>query len=168
MTPEAIRELFNYSAWAFERVWACILRLSDEQFVQGISGTEWSIRHHVVHLASSITRVLARAEGTEPPPNLAFEDYPTPALARAKWDENQLVLDNYLGSLDHARLDEVAEWTIAARGIHYACPRWELLLHLANHATDHRAQILTLLRHEFGVPTVEQDMILYMGEAEKS
>ena len=30
--------------------------------------------------------------------------------------------------------------------------------------TDHHAQILTLLRREFGIATVEQDLILYLVE----
>ncbi|MYE25841.1 MAG: hypothetical protein F4X87_01220 [Chloroflexi bacterium] len=38
--------------------------------------------------------------------------------------------------------------------------RWEILLHIANHGTDHRAQILARL-DELGAETIEQDLILH-------
>jgi uncharacterized damage-inducible protein DinB len=40
---------------------------------------------------------------------------------------------------------------------------WQVLLHVANHATDHRAQILRAL-HELGVKTIYQDYIFYVYE----
>jgi len=37
----------------------------------------------------------------------------------------------------------------------------ETLLHVVNHGTDHRAQILAML-HGMGAPTVAQDLLFYM------
>ena len=42
--------------------------------------------------------------------------------------------------------------------------RREVLLHMVNHGTDHRAQILARL-HELGAETVEQDLMLYLWES---
>ncbi len=39
-------------------------------------------------------------------------------------------------------------------------PAWQVLLHLGNHGTDHRAQVLRALQ-AFGAPTFDQDFILY-------
>jgi uncharacterized damage-inducible protein DinB len=38
---------------------------------------------------------------------------------------------------------------------------WQVLLHVANHATDHRAQILRVL-HDLGAETTYQDYIFYV------
>jgi uncharacterized damage-inducible protein DinB len=38
---------------------------------------------------------------------------------------------------------------------------WQALLHVANHGTDHRAQILRLL-NDLGVKTTSQDYIFYI------
>ena len=38
---------------------------------------------------------------------------------------------------------------------------WQVLLHVANHATDHRAQLLRVL-HDLGVETKSQDYIFYV------
>jgi uncharacterized damage-inducible protein DinB len=38
---------------------------------------------------------------------------------------------------------------------------WQVLLHVVNHGTDHRAQLLRLL-HDLGVKTTSQDFIFYV------
>ena len=40
---------------------------------------------------------------------------------------------------------------------------WQVLLHVVNHGTDHRAQILRLL-NDLGVKTTAQDYIFYVYE----
>jgi uncharacterized damage-inducible protein DinB len=40
---------------------------------------------------------------------------------------------------------------------------WQVLLHVANHAMDHRAQLLRAL-HDLGVETKSQDYIFYVYE----
>ena len=38
---------------------------------------------------------------------------------------------------------------------------WQVLLHVVNHGTDHRAQILRMIS-DFGIKTVSQDYIFYV------
>jgi uncharacterized damage-inducible protein DinB len=38
---------------------------------------------------------------------------------------------------------------------------WQVLLHVVNHGTDHRAQLLRIL-HDLGVKTTSQDYIFYV------
>jgi uncharacterized damage-inducible protein DinB len=38
---------------------------------------------------------------------------------------------------------------------------WQVLLHVVNHGTDHRAQLLRLI-NDLGVKTVSQDYIFYV------
>jgi uncharacterized damage-inducible protein DinB len=38
---------------------------------------------------------------------------------------------------------------------------WQVLLHVVNHGTDHRAQLLRLI-HDLGVKTTSQDFIFYI------
>jgi uncharacterized damage-inducible protein DinB len=40
-------------------------------------------------------------------------------------------------------------------------PTWQVLSHLVNHGTDHRAQVLRAL-HELGAPTFSQDLIHHL------
>lgn len=161
MTPAAIRYLFDYNYWADERLWACVMAISDEQFVQPLDYSTGSIRNHVVHLMSSLRRWIARIAPTPDPSFLPYGDYPTRGLAKAGWEGVQRAVLDYVRGLDQAQLDEVVRWEVASAGLSNENPRWQVLLHLTNHATDHRAQILTLLDHHFAVPTAAQDMIYY-------
>jgi uncharacterized damage-inducible protein DinB len=119
----------------------------------------------MLHIAAAVERWMRRLEGVSPAPGAAAESYPTRASVRARWEQTKAELDAYLASLDQAKLDEIVVGRLAGRGADYASRRSDLLLHLANHGTDHRAQVLAILHSEFQVPGVEQDMLLYLIEA---
>lgn len=165
MRPHEISTLFDYSYWAFEKVWDCIMQLSDEQFLQEIGYSKGSIRHQVVHMMSATQRWIIRLKQEPMQPHLAFEDYDTRAAAKSKWDELRADAMAYINSLSEADLDAVIPWELPARNLAAENARWEILLHAINHATDHRAQILAMLNQHFGIETPEQDMLFYLLEA---
>ncbi|MBZ0289794.1 MAG: hypothetical protein K8I30_19385, partial [Anaerolineae bacterium] len=86
------------------------------------------------------------------------------AEAKAMWDVLRVATLDYIESLDQAQLDEIVPWELPARNIQAHNPRWEILLQVANHGTDHRAQILAMLHTQFGARTVEQDLILFVAD----
>ncbi|HLO16711.1 MAG TPA: DinB family protein [Anaerolineales bacterium] len=164
MKPNEIKTLFDYNFWAFERVWDCISQISDEQFLEEVDYSTGSIRNIVVHMMSANRNWVSRLQGIETPPRLVFEDFNMMSTTKAKWDELHEEFLDYLTSLNQEQLEEIVNWELPARGVKCSNSRWEILLHVANHATDHRAQILAILHHHFHVKTVEQDMILYLAE----
>jgi uncharacterized damage-inducible protein DinB len=165
MRPHEISTLFDYGYWAFEKVWDCIMQLSDEQFVQEIGYSKGSIRHQVVHMMSATQRWIIRLKQEPMQPHLAFEDYDTRAAVKSKWDELRADAMAYINSLSEADLDAIIPWELPARNLAAENARWEILLHAANHATDHRAQILAMLNQHFSIETPEQDMLFYLLEA---
>ncbi len=164
MTPESVRRLYDYNYWAFDRVWCCIAHLTDEQFREDIPYSMGPIRNHIVHVMSGTRRWMKRLQGDEPSPHLAFIDYATVDATKAKWDELKAEMLAYVRTLDQAQLDERVAWELPNRALMCNNHRWELLLHMANHATDHRAQILAMLHCHFSVETVEQDLIFFLVE----
>ena len=164
MKTNEIQTIFDYNFWAFDRVWDCISKISDEQFVEEIDYSTGSIRNIVVHIMAGNRTWMSVLNGKEIPPRAAFEDFNTYSKTKAKWDELQLELLADLASLDQEQLDGSIQWELFSHGLKSTNLRWEILLHLANHATDHRAQILAILHHHFHVQTVEQDMIIYLAE----
>ncbi|MBN2304641.1 MAG: DinB family protein [Anaerolineae bacterium] len=164
MTPEAIRLLYDYTYWAFERVWTCIMPLTDAQFTQPIDYSMGSIRHHVVHLMSGTDRWMKRLQGADIPPPLEFEDFPTRAAVRQQWDVIRGEVLVYVRALDQAQLNESVLWEAPSRGFSQHNRRYEILMHVANHMTDHHAQMLAMLHHHFGAATVEQDMVFFLVE----
>jgi uncharacterized damage-inducible protein DinB len=167
MKPNEIRTLFDYNFWAFERVWESICQISDEQFTEPIDYSTGSIRNIVTHIMSANHNWVGRLQGAEMPPRLVYEDFVSLSQTKAKWDELREEFMAYLKVLTQEQLEELVGWELPARGLKFSNRRWEILLHVANHATDHRAQILAILHYQYNVKTVEQDMIFYMARQDQ-
>lgn len=165
MRPNEIRTVFEYSYWAFDKVWNCVLKLNDAQFMEELDYSRGSIRNQVIHMMSATRRWILRMNGGEMVPHLAFDDYATRAATKARWDELRAEAMSYISSLTEADLDGKITWQLPDRGMSADNARWEILLHVANHATDHRAQILAMINQHFGIETMEQDLLFYLLEA---
>jgi uncharacterized damage-inducible protein DinB len=162
--PEPIVELFDYSYWAFDRVWSAIDLLSDAQFTSDLGYSLGSIRNMVLHLISSHRRWLCRLQGTPLPDHLRFEDFASRQDVRREWDRAREECLQYVTSLRRTELEQVVPYAIPSRGIETSTPRWQILVHLVNHSTDHRSQMLALMNSKFGIRTPEQDFIIYLWE----
>ena len=164
MKTNEIKTIFDYNFWAFERVWQCISQISDEQFVKEFDYSTGSIRNILLHIISGNRIWMSVLRGIEFPGRLASETFDTISGAKAKWDVLQTEFLDHLNCLNQEQLDGTIDWEVLSHGLKSTNSRWEILLHLANHATDHRAQILAILHHHFYISTVEQDMIIYLAE----
>lgn len=157
--------LLDYHYGMFDRVWSSVKQLTPEQFVAETNYSLGSVRNHLVHCANVDDRWLARMRGLTPPD--AFEeDYPDFVTARALWDDVRERVLAYVEGLDDAALNAIIS---VAMPRHYPQPkqttRREVLLHVVNHGTDHRAQILARL-HELGAETLEQDLMLHLWDSD--
>ncbi len=76
---------------------------------------------------------------------------------RERWDTVEQMMRAYLATLR----DEMLFEKPVAEGEDKDLMVWQMLLHVANHATDHRAQILRLLG-DMGVKTGPQDFMFYV------
>ena len=164
MKPNEIKSIFDYNFWAFDRVWGCISQISDAQFVEEIDYSTGSIRNIITHIMSGNRVWMKVLRSIEFPPRLTLEDFDTQSKTRAKWDELQIEFLDDLGCIDQEQLNGTVDWELLSHGLKSTSLRWEILLHLANHATDHRSQILALLHRHFHIKTIEQDMIIYLAE----
>lgn len=165
MRPNEILTVYQYGYWAFEKVWACVVQLTDEQFVRDLGYSSGSVRNQVVHLMSATQRWIGRLKNEPLASHLVFDDFSTRAAAKAKWDELRSETMIYIETLSESDLDGIIRWQLPKRGLDAEHTRWEILLHVANHATDHRSQILAMLNQRFGIQTPEQDMLFYLLEA---
>lgn len=166
MTPDQIRLLFGYHYDSYQRVWAIVEGLSDEQFLHETDYSWGSLRNHLVHVISVDSRWIARVVGQSPPDRLTSADFPTQRAARVMWDEREAQNRAAIGTLDQGRLDAGIEFALPHRHPEpITRPSWQILAHVVNHGTDHRAQILHIL-YSLGAPTFEQDLIDYLWRSE--
>lgn len=167
MNPQSLKEMFDYTYWSFDLIWPAIDKLSDSQFVKDLGYSIGSIRNQVIHLISSHRRWLYRLQGIEPPQYLDFEDFPTKTSTKAEWESAKSEMFGYVNSLDQGDLNKEIKYQLRGGSIAATHYQWEVLLHLFNHATDHRSQILALLNTKFAIDTPEQDLIFYLWEKQK-
>ena len=77
---------------------------------------------------------------------------------RAHWDQVEQRMQAYLAQLQDNHLFEKP---IKEPEEDKDLFTWQVLLHVANHGTDHRAQLLRVI-HDMGIETTSQDFIFYV------
>ena len=161
MDTSAIGRLLRYHYRMFDRVWECADDLTGSQFIAESDYSFGSVRNHFVHCMNVDGRWLARLNGGAPPPRLNPTDYPDKAGLFVQWEHICQSVLSYVDGLTEQDLNESVQVELEGRNLEARrFRRWEILLHMANHGTDHRAQILARL-HELGAETIEQDLILH-------
>ncbi len=113
-----------------------------------------SIRNQTVHLMSTDQRWFTGLRGSPPPDHLDPADFPNRAAVRARWDRIVADMRETLANLSDERLGEAFIEEIQV---------WEILYHVLNHGTDHRAQLLAML-DQLGAPTFPQDYFFFARE----
>ncbi|MFZ4828308.1 MAG: DinB family protein [Phototrophicaceae bacterium] len=161
MNIGAIQLLYGYNKWANAQLWRCMETLKASQFTQAHPYSLQSVQRHLVHMASVDARWFARVRGIAEPAILQAEDFPTKLDVWRMWD---VVYDELWYALQMLTDEHLhATFSYSSRGVERQTYGWQILLHVLNHNTDHRAQILYLL-HQMGLPTFEQDFIYYLRE----
>lgn len=157
MNADAFRHYYEYHFSENRKIWDnYIAQLSPEQFTQDVDYSHGSVREQIVHLINVDNAWFSDLSGVEIPDSLNSADVNDRENIRAQWDKVEQNIRNYLAALqDDMLVDKPLE------GEDKDLLLWQVLLHVVNHGTDHRAQILRLL-NDLGVKTTSQDYIFYV------
>jgi uncharacterized damage-inducible protein DinB len=162
MTPEEVRTLYEYDAWANGRTLNACAALTPEQFTRNLGNSFGSVRDTLVHIIGAQMIWLERLQGGSPEGLPKPDGYADMAAVRAQWAETESKLSSYVGGLSAADLERFLEHR-NLKGTQFRDPIGQILQHLANHGTYHRGQITTLLR-QLGAAPVSTDMIGFYRE----
>jgi len=152
-----IRSLYDYNAWANGHVLDAASKLSDADLCEELGASFGSVRGNIVHVLWAQGVWLSRFRGEGMPTQLGDEAtlYDINTAYAASHD----ALTGYVGSLTEAGL--ATELTYRdTRGIDFAPPLWQPLLHMVNHGTHHRAECAMLLT-SLGAPPRQLDFIFF-------
>ena len=161
MNADAFRHFYEYHFSQNRKIWErYVTPLPHEQFIQPAGYSHGSVRDQIIHLMS-VDEVwfseLRGVEPSEPFPSATVDDR---KLIRAHWDGVEQSMCEYLAEL---RDDMLFDQPIKEPEEDKDLIVWQVLLHVVNHGTDHRAQLLRLL-NDLGVETAYQDYIFYVYE----
>jgi uncharacterized damage-inducible protein DinB len=160
MNANAFRHFYNYHFAENRKIWEHVASLSFEQFTQPVNYSHGSVRDQIVHLIDADQVWFSELRDVAPLEPLPAADFDDRDTIRAYWDIAEQNIRAYLAELQD---DMLFTRPIKEPDVDQVLVVWQVLLHVANHATDHRAQLLRVL-HDLGVETKYQDYIFYVYE----
>ena len=157
MTTQDARTHLRYSGWASRRVLDAALQLPAEQIQRDLKVSHKSVLDTLNHIHWAdrvwLYRVLGRPmEEPDGPIEVAW-----PELQR-RWEE-------WSDSPAADDLDRVIFYKDAKGNAHQAVLS-QIILHVVNHATLHRGQVMAMMR-QLGVAPPPTDLIFYYRELQK-
>jgi uncharacterized damage-inducible protein DinB len=159
MNANAFRFFYDYHFAENRKIWdEYITPLTSEQFTQNAGYSHGSVRDQIVHLMNVDEVWFAELRGVDIQEQIEPAAIDDRESIRARWDSVEQTMRDYLAGL---RDDRLFEKPITEPDEDKDLILWQVLLHVANHGTDHRAQLLRLL-HDLGVKTTSQDLIFYV------
>jgi uncharacterized damage-inducible protein DinB len=153
MHADEVRFLYAYDRWATRRVLDAVNGIDDDVWSRTNVVDERGLGGILVHHlgASERWRVAFESEG-ERGDNTRREDQPLPSIEelRGMWEAEWAATDGWLATLTDEFVGHVFD----------GVPVWQMLVHVVNHGTQHRAEAAALLTAEGRSPG-ELDMVNY-------
>jgi uncharacterized damage-inducible protein DinB len=155
MQADQIRWLYAYDRWATRRLLGVLDGLDPEAWTRTDAVGDRCLADILVHHlgASQRWRIAFQTQGEGESPHPEDDPLPTIAEMRERWDAEWTIVDDWLPSIT----DGFVAYTFDA------IPIWQMLVHVINHGTQHRAEAAALLTAE-GQSPGELDMINYAEE----
>jgi len=153
MTKEEARTHLRYSGWASRRLLDAALALDTEMLHREMNVSHRSLFQTLAHIYFGdrvwLERVVALPIPAEDPLESAWP----------RVTERWLEWANAPGDSD---LDRIVSYK-DTRGNDHRTPLWQIVLHVVNHGTLHRGQVMAMLR-QLGVAPPPTDLIFYYRE----
>ena len=162
MTPEEMKTLYDYNAWANRREMDAASALTIEQFTKQLGSSFSSVRDTLAHILGAEWVWLERFQGRTPSSLPDGSQYTDLASLRTAWLEQEARLLRFVGGLTQEDLNRVMEYKTLKSGT-YSNPLWQSMQHVVNHGTYHRGQVTTLLR-QLGAQPILTDLMHFYRE----
>jgi len=119
-----------------------------------------SVRDTLVHIMHAQWIWLQRWKGISPRTVLRPDDFPDLDAIRTRWTALEQETRHFVETVGEAELARVIRYT-NTKGEEWAYPLWQMLIHQANHATQHRSEAAMLLT-EMGHSPGDLDLLIYL------
>jgi uncharacterized damage-inducible protein DinB len=159
ITPAYLTELYAYTHWANEKYLAAAEALTPEDFTRP-QGHSWgSVHGMLVHMLAAEWIWLRRLLGNSPTHMFDPQDFPSLASIRTRWSAVRAELAGFLNAQTAESLQQIVHYRNTA-GKPFSLPVWQILVHLANHATHHRGELAAMYAL-MNTPHEQDDWLIY-------
>jgi len=162
MSPDEMRQLYDYNSWANRRSLSAAEKLTPEQFTRPMGSSFSSVRDTLAHIYGAEWVWLERFQNRSPSALPNVNQFVDLATLRESWLVHDESLLNFVRSLSQPDLERELEYKTLRFGV-YKNPLWQSMLHVVNHGTYHRGQITTLLR-QLGAQPILLDLMHFFRE----
>ena len=155
MQADEIRILFDYDRWATQRVLDALDGLEPVVWARTNAIDERGLGGILVHQlgASQRWRIAFQLQGAGEGPEPENDPLPTVDELRGRWEAEWAAVADWLPTVTDEFVAHVFD----------SVPVWQMLVHVVNHGTQHRAEAAALLTAEGRSPG-ELDLINYAEE----
>jgi uncharacterized damage-inducible protein DinB len=141
---EVLQQYFTYHSWANRRLIDCILSLPADMHTREIASSFPSLYETLKHMWNAESTWWQRMKMQD---NLILPSTGSqglPQVADGLQQQNKL-WEDWVANASVAAIDHVFHYQNSKRE-QFRQPIWQMLLHLVNHGTYHRGQLVTMLR----------------------
>jgi uncharacterized damage-inducible protein DinB len=162
LDKEGVGRLLEYTVWANHRVMRAAATLEVDDFKRDLRSSHGGVRGTLTHMMGAEWIWLERFKGVSPTRGLDESEFPDIVALRDRWTLIEEHRADWFRSLRDQDLAAAVSFKTLA-GVAYETPLWQLLQHVANHATYHRGQVITLLR-QLGARVAGTDLLFWDRE----
>jgi uncharacterized damage-inducible protein DinB len=163
MNRNALITFYAYNEWANRRILTAAAKLTPEQFLAPAAANLGSVRDILAHAYGAEWIWRQRVQyGATPTALPDPQGFPTCDMLATAWRDEEAGMRDYVAGLS----DEDANATViyrSTKGQPYEAVLWQILAHVVNHGTQHRAEVAHVLTG-YGHSPGDMDMILYLRE----
>jgi uncharacterized damage-inducible protein DinB len=146
MNVAEVKESFTYNAWANRRLFDALAALPGEQYQRDLKSSFASIHGTVCHIVWAEQLWFTRWLGRPAPAVAQGKDLAGLAEARARWESLEAERAAFLAGFPESRLSDTITITPSGGGAPYSHSFREMFLHVVDHSSYHRGQVITMLR----------------------
>ena len=154
--------LYRYNQWSTQKIFAASEKVTLEEFVAPAPFPHGGLRSTLVHALFAEWIWRNRWEGTSPTQRLKPEDFPTLDALRTRWADEERRLMAFVNDLTDDQLNQAVSYK-TTQGIPHERILWQMMAHLVNHGTQHKAEAAAILTG-FGHSPGDIDMIGFLIE----
>ena len=151
MTAQEMRQLFAYNAWATNKFFDTLGPMAHDQLIKEMHTSHSSIFNTLTHLVGAEKIWYSRWTGGAVEPFLKAESVPSLAALKELWTKVGFDIAKFIASVTDKKLLELFEMK-TSKGEVFAQIYWQAMLHVIDHSTYHRGQIVAMLRQMDVVP----------------
>lgn len=149
MSRNTLLLLYDYSDWATKRIFDAAEFLTPAQMAQDGNAGNGSPHQTLLHMLETQAGWFSWFDGSLSPEQaygltITVEEAPDVAAMRERWEAIHAQAIGLIEQIADEQLNE--RWLLGPPGnATPAVPLWQLMLHVANHGTQHRSEVAAML-----------------------